>query len=939
MHRSSRFWQRWLGITLVVLMLTGCLGPVPPTAPPVVLPVDFGSLPALWPASGSEPGSHQVALFRCRFESAAPLGAGLQIFADTRYAAWLDGEFVGRGPARFSTRLREYDVFSLPQIETGAHVLAVQVQWAPNARRSDSIAPLLMAQITAENGARLACGGLDEWKALLSDAWRTDSAPVHTQGTIGPTELLDLRRLPAGWNEAAFEDSAWLLPVQVVAAISPSISRPRSIEPLVSVPVSPTLLDAGRLSVGMSLQDWSGGGEHNITFSLAEPYLFDMQAISGTQTAPLPAIRIDGSPLEWLAPAAGHPDIYFASVQMEPGTHSLSLVDESGLGSVLTVPAEIAGTTIEPGPNAGRRMLLAAATSDPGAVRVSDDLAAITFETLPAYLVLDLGRTIHGRLTAQVTGPAGSTLDIGWDERLMADSLRPLPFPGSLHPAWNQVDSWTLDGEQRELTTLDNRAGRYILVESWGPGPVTITDLQIVEERYPLALQGSFESGDPAMERLWQASIETLYPNLTDAYTDTPWRERGQWWGDVYVEARTNRVTFGDKDLLRRGLELMALEYQPDAAPGRAPTNGTANMIDYFMLWVHDLADYQRLYEDPQLLDLAYPVVSDFLQQLDGWRNPETGLLDLPQTAWSQTVYIDTYGFVQRYGQSTAVNALYYSTLMRASELAILQGDPDAGVKWQAQARTVRESANRLLYQADQGSYLTHLFQGAAYPPTPQAQAWALEFGLVPAGDEQRVASSLMNLLQLDSPDPVVSVYASFFVLDALGKAGRVNDGLDVLRAYYLPVIDSGSPTLWENWFADLDYTQSLSHGWGSAPAWFLSTYLLGARQDSPSSWSVTPAMTGVTSASGSIPINGGLLEVAWENRGCEHRWVTTETGAPGQGQIIITARGFSQLLLDGQPAWQDGKPLISNVTADTDRLILTVDGQPHRVDLTGCMP
>ena len=72
---------------------------------------------------------------------------------------------------------------------------------------------------------------------------------------------------------------------------------------------------------------------------------------------------------------------------------------------------------------------------------------------------LDLGRVVHGRLTAGGSGPAGAVLDIGWDERLWQG--RPWPHPGSRFPGWNQVDSWVLADSVRPVTTLDTRTGRY----------------------------------------------------------------------------------------------------------------------------------------------------------------------------------------------------------------------------------------------------------------------------------------------------------------------------------------------------------------------------------------------------------------------------------------------------------------------------------------------
>lgn len=101
---------------------------------PLVRATDnFGATPALWAAEGAQPPPvHEVALLRCTLTLAAPLArAELALFADTRYEAWLNGTFIGRGPARFSEVRREYDVLDLGTLAAGRHVVAVLAQWAP----------------------------------------------------------------------------------------------------------------------------------------------------------------------------------------------------------------------------------------------------------------------------------------------------------------------------------------------------------------------------------------------------------------------------------------------------------------------------------------------------------------------------------------------------------------------------------------------------------------------------------------------------------------------------------------------------------------------------------------------------------------------------------------------------------------------------------------
>ena len=79
--------------------------------PQVLNPDTIWQDQAIWAHSGA-PAAHEVALFRHKFTLDANLDdAELHIFADTRYEVWVDGSWVGRGPARFSRNLHEYDVY------------------------------------------------------------------------------------------------------------------------------------------------------------------------------------------------------------------------------------------------------------------------------------------------------------------------------------------------------------------------------------------------------------------------------------------------------------------------------------------------------------------------------------------------------------------------------------------------------------------------------------------------------------------------------------------------------------------------------------------------------------------------------------------------------------------------------------------------------------
>ena len=926
----------------------------------------------------NQPAAHEVNLFRHGFTLSENLGdASLQILADTRYEVWIDGAWIGRGPARFSIFTREYDVYNVGTLEEGNHLIAVLVQWAPNNRRSESTTPYLIAHLEGKNsgGKSILAGTGTHWRTLNSDAWKANTAPVHAWGLIGPTELLDYRRLPANWMDLDFNDRGW--PVAVVKDLSVvdfhplvvprltgyvaggpdppffealdiqeidpnSISfRPRSLPLLVDVPVEAAVLDTGHLSPDRRIGELQPGiPTQEFHFSSGDRISLKVEVLSTTGLPVTGDSFIDGSPFQWNAPSPARPDVYIAEASIGRGDHTLRFTNTPPDGLTFALSDQeikYSNFPFQQGLHAGRRLLLAEPVSDLASAQVSasgDRSLDVNLSNLPAYVVLDLGRTIHGRLAAEVSGPPGTIIDIGWDERLLPDTLRPLPYPGSLHPQWNQVDSWILDGAPRELRTIDARAGRYLLIAAWGVGPVQFSKLRVFEERLPLEQVGDFSSQDAVLDAVWQIGADTLYSNMSDAYAD-PWRERGQWWGDAYVSDHTNRAAFGDTSLLRRGIYFMAEAVSSGKPNAMAPNGSGLHMLDYGMLWVQSSADYFERTGDHTILDQIFPRVSEFMTYLATYESPTTGLLDIPDGSWTQTTYIDTVGQASRYGQSTAVNALYYGTLIDASSLAEQAGYSKEATRWNNKAGAVKRAVNTSLFRPAEHRYVTSLRDGKTVAPSAHAQAWALAYDLVPAVEVTPVANSLLNLISMQPQSPEVEIYGTFWVLEALGKAGMVEAGIDLIKVYYGHMLDSGATTTWEIYNSDQYFTQSLSHGWGSAPTWFLTTYLLGARQTGLSSWEVMPAFEGADQASGVLPLPQGVLQVSWVTHSLEDSVVQIDSPSGTLGRVVLANTPGMVISLDGIPYRSKDSMLTGNVIVTPECISVPLTGGIHTITVT----
>jgi alpha-L-rhamnosidase len=171
-------------------------------------------------AAETGPRPEARGLFRKTFTlDTVPARVPARITADSRYALYVNGELVGRGPVRCQPRRLHYDMYDLaPYLEAGENTIAAYVVYYGIARSfwqpaSPNVTLGRTGVMVFE--ADLPGGWLvsdPTWKALKSDAWLQDWRSDDGMAMISegvPLEVVDARRLPAGWQQPAFDDATW----------------------------------------------------------------------------------------------------------------------------------------------------------------------------------------------------------------------------------------------------------------------------------------------------------------------------------------------------------------------------------------------------------------------------------------------------------------------------------------------------------------------------------------------------------------------------------------------------------------------------------------------------------------------------------------------------------------------------------------------------------
>jgi alpha-L-rhamnosidase len=189
-------------------------------------------------------------------------------------------------------------------------------------------------------------------------------------------------------------------------------------------------------------------------------------------------------------------------------------------------------------------------------------------------------------------------------------------------------------------------------------------------------------------------------------------------------------------------------------------------------------------------------------------------------------------------------------------------------------------------------------------------------------------------LISMQPLIPEVEIYGTFWVLEALGKAGMVDEGIDLIRVYYGHLLAAGAKTTWETYNSNQYFKQSLSHGWGSSPTWFLTTYLLGARQTGMNSWEVQPAFESEQQASGRLPLPKGVLEISWVTNASGDLTVTIDAPADSSGKVILPQISGATISVDEKIVWSNNSSLSKDVVLSDKLILIALTDGLHKITL-----
>ena len=505
-----------------------------------------------------------------------------------------------------------------------------------------------------------------------------------------------------------------------------------------------------------------------------------------------------------------------------------------------------------------------------------------------ASILVDQAHTTDAYPVLETSGGDGSTVRLTYAEALVDTKGQ----KGNR----NDIEGRTIHGvhdvflpdggSHRRFTTLYWRSFRYIQLDiTTREQPLVIHDLHGVFTAYPFVERGRFSSDLSWLDEMWRMNWNGARIGAFETYMDTPYWEQLQYVGDTRIQSLISLYVAGDDRLMRQAIDHFDLSRIPEGlTTSRYPSSLTQMIPPFSLIYVAMVHDYFMHRDDPAFVRARLAGIRGVLDWY-GRHIDSTGMLGA-MPYWN---YLDWTPRWERgvppradAGHSAAISLLYVYALDRAAQLEEGSGMREVGSAYRARARAVREAIRSRAWDSARGLFRDSPDSSATY--SQQTNVLAILTDAVPAGMQR----SVMERVLADTTLTPASYYFSFYVLEALRKAGLGDRFIEQL-APWRKMLQLGLTSAPEN----PEPTRSDTHAWAAHPNYGLLATVLGVRPASPGfrAVQIAPALGTLRRAEGRVPHPLGDIDVR-----------LVREGARGlRAEITLPQRLSGEFLWQGQ--------------------------------------
>ena len=489
-----------------------------------------------------------------------------------------------------------------------------------------------------------------------------------------------------------------------------------------------------------------------------------------------------------------------------------------------------------------------------------------------ASLILDFGRELHGGIKLVIS--AGSAAD--FDMRLRFGesvsetcselvSNKPADVKGN---EYGQDAKYTAtnDHATRDLQLTVPRYGqielgssgyRFVRIDLLSEGALWLKEATAVFRYRNIPYLGTFRCSDDRLNEIWTTGAYTVHLNMQEYIWDGIKRDRLIWLGDMHPETSTISTVFGDEESYYASLDLATQQY---------PLPNWLNGMSAYSMWYLIMQyDWYRHFGNINFLEKHRDYITGLVDLIDS-KVAEDGTETLAPSR-----FLDWPSSPNGPGVEAGYRALLCWALQDAGQLCTILGD-------EARAQKCGEIESRL--------------RKKILPPNNLKQAAAL---MAIAG-LMEPEEACEKFISVGGPKGFSTFYG-YYMLEALARAGRYEEAMDIISQFWGGMLDMGATTFWEDF--DLDWTRnagridefvpegkqdihgdfggycyvgfrhSFCHGWASGPTAWMSEHVLGVEILEPGCRKVriTPHLGKLLWAEGTYPTPYGQIQIRHEKQ------------------------------------------------------------------------
>lgn len=843
--------------------------------------------------------------------SEIPEKAELNVYAYSRYSLVINGEYVNFGPVRSTQKYPYYDTYNiLAQLKKGENVIAVK---AMNNGINTYQVPIGTAafiawgEIREKNNKAIDLSTPGTWLCRAAEGYAGNVQRFSF--ATGPLECFDARKEPDDWKGENIDLKKWEKPTLLKDQSKFGELLPRIIPELTQdIKLPEKTLHLSSLGLPGHLYNFQVLGDElsNVNEKSVQTYTY----IYSPHSQEIPVnlswgnYWLNGEALEKkdtgipfqhriTLPLKEGWNLLFGDMEIVFGGTEFMMILPKDKGLIVSADkGKNANNGIAvSGPNAEKPIndptkftpgkkdkkwafVPAQSTTTNPAKTVSwmneDNILSekpwertniILSENTCNNVLFDMGGTRLGRVFVDIDAPEGALIDITFSETLQDGKIH-------LYRMYN-VNSgvrFISKGGRQHFESFKPYGLRFMQVTVSGmTSPVTLEKAGVIQQMYPFEKLGSFACSDPILNDIWELGWQTLLVCSEDTYTDTPFRERGHYAGDMYPEYAMTLATSGDSRLVKQTLQMFFHDEQYNYLG-----NVHNSWNDFSAITLLVAAWYIEITNDVEFLQETYPYFVNYLERWYENRTPQ-GYYHPSGNTFFEWVSIDKKAALTQF--QTLMYAVYEKMIYLSEKI----GNQEQAKLAEVRADEIKATINTLFWNNKTNETYIDGIDKDGKPLTtkhPNSSAFPMIYGITDQVKDKTIMEyfeDAFNNIGSGRRNQLVTPYGAFYSLAALYLNENAGLAETFMRKHWTPMLEEGNKTAWEHFTIDAGGT--LSHAWSGSPTYYLSTQTLGVQLGFPEAYDpdtiiIAPQSETLDWAKGAVPHPQGVVSVSWRISG-----------------------------------------------------------------------